>query len=606
MKLLKFILLFTISLNIFAQKDDDTQLALEYYRNKEYEKAADIYSKLFNQTKQKVFYNYLTYCYLELKNYDEAEKLVKKEIKRTPEDLSLYVDYGFILKSQNLSKDAVEQYETALKKISSDQIQIFNLANAFISKREYEFAEQTYIKGQKLLKNSYPFNLELANLYQIQRNYEKMIDEYLNLLLVSETYIQTVQYRLNNAIYSDSDSSLTITLKNSIIKKIQKHPDVRILNELLIWIYIQEKDFEKALLYSKSLDKRNKESGERILSLARLALSNEDYKTTIDAYKYIVNKGYSSEYYLIAKNEYLSALYQKIIKTNIYTKQEILELEKNYLETLSELGEKASTISLIKELSFIQSFYLSKHEAAINRLENALLIPGVKFNDLSEAKLVLADIYLFSNDIWSAAIYYAQVEKSNENAPIGFEAKFKKSKLAYYSGDFLWAQAQLDVLKASTSKLIANDAFYLSSVINDNITIDTNSVPLQQFSSAELLIYQNMDSLAIQKLDSIENQFPTHTLIDDILYLKYKISLKNQNFNQAKENLEKIVINHSYDILADDAMFKLAELFQFKFNDNEKAMDYYKNLLIKYPGSIYVVEARKRYRELRGDTFKVG
>ena len=601
MKAYLVILFLFLSFIGYSQTDDESQLALEYYRNKEYDKASEIYIKLYNKNKIKIYYNYYLYCLFELKEFDEAEKFVKKEIKKAPEDLSLLVDYGFIFKSKNQPNDANEQFDNAIKKIIPDQVQIINLANAFISKREYDYAEQTYLKGRKLIRDNYPFNLELANLYQIQRNYQKMIDEYLDLLTISESYIQTVQNRLNNTIYSDQDSSLLKILKTSIIKRVQKYPDVSIYSELLIWLYIQDKDFKNAFIYSKALDKRNKESGERLISLARIAVSNLDYEIALECYKYVIDKDKLGDFFIVAKNEYLNTLYQKIIIANDYSNAEISELEQNYLTTLSELGEKASTISLIKELCYIQAFYLNKSDLAIEKLENALAFPGIKPAGLYEAKLVLADIYLFSGDLWTAAIYYAQVEKSNENSPIGYEAKFKKSKLAYYSGDFKWAEAQLDVLKASTSKLIANDAFYLSSIINDNTALDTITAPLEMYSRAELSIFRNNDSLAELILDSIAVQYPTHSLSDDIVFLKSKIYEKSKNYNKALEYLEKIVKDYSYDILADDALYEMAKIYDYQLNDKPKAMEAYKDILIKYPGSIYVVDSRKRYRILRGD-----
>lgn len=587
-----------------SQNNDDSQLALEYYRNKEYEKASELYFKLYNKDKVKIYYNYYLYCLFELKQFDEAEKFVKKEIKKSPYDLSLLVDYGFIFKSKNQPNDANEQFDNAIKKLVPDQVQIVNLANAFISKREYEYAELTYLKGRKLIRDNYPFNLELANLYQMQRNYQKMIDEYLDLLIISETYIQTVQNRLNNAIYSDKDSSLVQTLKSSIIKRVQKYSNVNIYSELLIWLYIQDKDFRNAFTYSKALDKRNKESGERLISLARIAVSNLDFEIALECYKYVIEKDKDGDFFIIAKNEYLNTLYQKIIIAKDYSESEIIELEQNYLATLIELGEKASTISLIKELSYIQAFYLKKSDVAIERLENAITFPGLKPADLYEAKLVLADIYLYSGDLWTAAIYYAQVEKSNANSPIGYEAKFKKSKLAYYSGDFKWAEAQLDVLKASTSKLIANDAFYLSSIINDNTALDTITTPLEMFSRAELSIFRNNDSLAELILDSIALEYPTHSLSDDITFLKAQIYEKSKNYNKALEFLEKIVKEYSFDILADDALYEMAKIYDYQINDKSKAMETYKDILIKYPGSIFVVEARKRFRLLRGDLLK--
>jgi TolA-binding protein len=53
--------------------------------------------------------------------------------------------------------------------------------------------------------------------------------------------------------------------------------------------------------------------------------------------------------------------------------------------------------------------------------------------------------------------------------------------------------------------------------------------------------------------------------------------------------------------LGDDALFSLASLEESYLKDNEKAKQHYQELLTKYPGSLYTVEARKRFRKLRGD-----
>ena len=52
----------------------------------------------------------------------------------------------------------------------------------------------------------------------------------------------------------------------------------------------------------------------------------------------------------------------------------------------------------------------------------------------------------------------------------------------------------------------------------------------------------------------------------------------------------------------DDATYNLAKTYQEKLNQPAKAMKLYQELLTKYPGSIYGADARKRFRNLRGDT----
>jgi TolA-binding protein len=193
------------------------------------------------------------------------------------------------------------------------------------------------------------------------------------------------------------------------------------------------------------------------------------------------------------------------------------------------------------------------------------------------------------------------VEKDFKYEVIGHEAKFSNAKLSYYAADFKWAKSQADVLKGSTSKLIANDALDLSLIITDAIGIDTNAAPLAWFAAADLMILQHKYEMALQHLDSINKLFPQHTLGDDIYFKKAEIFTKLGRFAEAEKMYQDLLQFYSTELYGDDAQFKLAELYERKLNDTEKAKQAYQDILTKYPGSIYVVEARKRYRTLRGD-----
>jgi outer membrane protein assembly factor BamD (BamD/ComL family) len=196
---------------------------------------------------------------------------------------------------------------------------------------------------------------------------------------------------------------------------------------------------------------------------------------------------------------------------------------------------------------------------------------------------------------------YAQVDRAFKNDPLGQEAKFRAARLDYFRGDFLWAQAQLDVLKSATSQLIANDALSLSLLISDNIGADSSEEELTMYSHADLLSYQNKNDLALVTLDSLQTMFPDHSLIDDVWYKEAQIYDVKRNFAMEDSLLKKIVEKYADGVLADDALFDRAELYERKLNDKSKAMELYQDLLTKFPGSLYCVEARKRYRSLRGD-----
>jgi tetratricopeptide (TPR) repeat protein len=585
-----------------AQTSTDEQLANQFYQNKEFDKALTYYENLFNKKSPLTYYTPYLNCLLETKDFKKAEKVVKKQIKQNPENFSFMVDLGMVYsRSEDVDK-AKNTWDQTIKAIKSDE-QVFSAANAFIGIHQYDFAIAAYLKGRKISQNNYPYSFELAEVYNIKGDKLAMIGEYLDVLETNDSYIQTVQNALQTSFNNnEGNPQQNELLKMELLKRIQKSPDRTILSELLIWMQIQLKDWEGAFVQAKALDKRKKEEGARVMSLAQLFVQNESYDIAARAYQYVLAKGKNNYFYTDARKELLNASYQKIISRSTYTQLELAELEKNYQATILELGKTEDNIVLLKNLAHLQAFYLYKPTEAIALLEEAIELPHVEPHIKAACKLELGDILLVTNDIWEASLRYSQVEKEFKHDAIGQEAKFRNAKISYYTGDFKWAQSQLDVLKGATSKLIANDAMDLSLLISDALAIDTNIAPLMVFSRADLLAFQNKDAQALITLDSINTLFPNHALSDDILYRKAALELKHGKYTEAAALYENILNNYGSDILADDALFKLADLNEHQFKNINKAKELYQQLLEKYPGSLYVVEARKRCRTLRGDT----
>ena len=259
---------------------------------------------------------------------------------------------------------------------------------------------------------------------------------------------------------------------------------------------------------------------------------------------------------------------------------------------------------LLSNYAHFKAFYLYDLIAAEQILTDAMAIPQIDKTDLAECKLEYADVMLLIGNIWESLLYYSQVEKDFKENPIGHEAKLRRAKIAYYQGDFDWAQAQLGTLKASTSKLIANDALDLSLLIIDNLNLDTSAIAMQTFASADLLFYQQKYEAAIVKYDSVLAAFPGHTLSDEIYMQKAEIYLKLNNTDSAVSMYEKITTDWNYDILADDALYQLAKIYDNTLEDKVKAMELYEKILLEHNSSIFVAEARKRFRSLRGDNLK--
>jgi len=581
-------------------KESDAQLAAQYYRNKEFDRAVILYAKLYKEKNSNIYYTYYLYCLVELEDYKEAEKLAKKQIKKYPVRSKYQVDLGFVYTQKGDLGKAKKQYDEALKNLPPDRNRIIELANAFLVRSQLDYATATYKKGSEILPD-YPFYLELGNLYNQVGNYSEMVEEYLNYIDFDYLNMAVVEHKLQTKLSDDPDNVISELLRKALLKRVQKNPDKLYYAEMLMWLSIQEKDFEMAFLQAKSIDRRQSEEGERIFKLAEICLANQQYEIAIDAFDYILKKGKSNYLYLDATIGRLNARYLKATESYDYSINDLIDVENDYIRMLEEYGKSPSMIKVMQYLGHLQAFYLDKTDEAISILYEAIAIPNAAPAAVAECKIELADILIFVGDVWEAKLLYGQVEKTYKHDPLGHYAKYKNAKLSFYIGEFDWAKAQLDVLKAATSKLIANDALRFSVLISDNIDMDSSTVALEIYGRADLLLYRNQPDLALQTLDSIFELGSWHPIFDEVYFKKAEIKIKQRDFEMAAEYLNKIVEDYSYDITADNALFLLADLNENQFNDTEKAMQLYQKLMQDYPASLFTVEARKRYRNLRGD-----
>lgn len=589
-----------------AWSQTDQELAEYYYNQGEYEKAKLYYEKLYKTNRTNAVYtNYLNVL-IALEEFEEAEKMVKKKLRARNDQSTAHVDLGALYKQFNREEEAQEEFADALKELTAGRSNAIRLANAFIRLNEYQWALETYKKARRIGSDGYEFHYELANLQGMMGNLDGMVDSFMDLLLVSPNYIQTVQNSMNRNLNIQENEENAELLRTKLIKRVQRYPDETIYAELLIWMFNQKKDFASSMVHAKALDKRLGENGFRLMDIGQMALVNEEFATAEDAFAYVASKGPQSEYFISARTDMLQARQSRLDLNPATPKEEYEQLAADYRSTLTDLGKRASTAVIMKDLAHILAFRLQQNEEAIELLEEAIDIPGGFARVQAICKLELGDILLLQGDIWDASLLYSQVELSYKEDPLGHEAKFRNAKISYYTGDFEWAQAQLDVLKASTSKLISNDAIDLSLLITDNFAMDTTTVPMLMFAQADLLAFQNRMDEALLKVDSITTLFPGHALSDEILMLKSDIAFKRAEFDQSATYLNEILSLHFHDILADDALFKLAEMNEEIFKDLDKASELYQQLLTEYPGSLYVVEARKRFRALRGDANQPG
>jgi len=584
-----------------ASDNNDEQVAMQFFQNQEYSKAAEIYERVYTLKPSYYIYSYYLFCLVETGDFSKAEKLVKTAQKNDKDVLKYMVDLGYITYRKGDQEKAKKIYDESIHKLEPNQQQIADLANAFISRNEIEYAEKVYLKGKELLNNSYTFGFELAIIYERTGEFKKVLDEYFGLLESNKSYLATIEDRLQYDLANDPDNSKNETFRKYLLEKSQKEPDKTYYSEMLWWYSIQQKDFDLALIQARSLDRRLQEDGGRVFQLAKMAVSNQQYESAIEAYKYVVSKGKEYPFYDESRTELLNTRFIQLVSHPNPSQKSLTELEKEFETEILQTDDRTQMVMLTKDMAHLDAFFLEKNEAAIEMLSKIVERPDIDLKLRSQVKLELADIYLFTGNVWEATLLYQQVYMDFKNDEIGEDAKFKNAKLSYYIGEFKWAQAQLDILKAATAKLIANDAMALSLLISENFDADSNTIGLQYFSHADLLEYRNKNEDALKTLDSIALVFKDHPIFPHMYMEKANILRKEGRFQEADTLLGTIDKTYPDDVLADQALYIRARMNEEDIKDASKGMAYYELLMSKYPGSIYVPDSRKRFRLLRGD-----
>ncbi|WP_459741318.1 tetratricopeptide repeat protein [Polaribacter sp. OB-PA-B3] len=572
-------------------------LAENYYREGAYEKATQIYKKLYTSSPFNTTYlSRLISCYQETDQFILAENLLKGRIKANKSQAYLYVYLGYNYQRQQQTEKASENYKLALN--SLDKIPSYGgiIGRLFKDYNLLDNAILAYEKAMEANKNA-NYNFQIAQIYGEKGDFKKMFESYIDLVDKNEQYFDLVQRYTSKYITDDSENEANILFRKTLLRKSASNPK-DVWNTLLSWLFTQQKDYNKAFIQEKALYQRNTQDLGAIFTLGKIAFENKFFEDAKQCFDFIVEKSST-------KSETINA-HLFLMKIAIETKNP--ETENLFKKLFLAFGKNSATIKL--QVAYADYLTFTKNEPlqANTVLEEALSYANSKF-DKARIKLKLGDVLVFTNKFNKALIYFSQIQTQLKNHELAQEARFKVAQTSYFKGDFEWAKAQLKVLKGSTTQLIANDAVNLFLKISDNEPVDSIPSGLKQLAKAELLAFQNKDEAALSELNSlftrndifINGFIPSEVIYDDVLFFKAKLLIKQQKYTEAITALDKIIAADNQGFLTDDVYFMMAETYNNHLKNSEKAQEYYQKIIFDHTSSIYLVDARKKFRKLRGD-----
>ncbi|WP_417442984.1 tetratricopeptide repeat protein [Joostella sp.] len=577
--------------DLFAQNQ---AIAQQYFEKGDYEKAIVYFQKLYDQNpNNRNYFMSLVASYQQANQLEEAEKILLKKLEDKNIYPVLFIETGYNYQLMNQEDKANLYYDKAVASLDSNPNFAFAVGGAFKEKALLDYAVKTYKKGMSL-NPKLNFNYDLAYIYGEQGDIENMYEMYCDLMLERENLIGNIKRNLSAFISEDSASENNVLFKKILLRRSQTNPDL-LWNELLSWLFIQQQDFKSAFIQEKAIYKRSLEPKFNvILNVARMASESGDTETSKSIFEFIISETQNPELLIYANLELIS------ISLDTATKKDYDQVEQDFKILLDTYGTSSQTIEVqLKYASFL-AFNRDRSEEAIQLLKDALELPLNRFS-IAQVRMAMADILVYDEKFNQALIYYSQVQKDMKNHVVGQQARFKVAQTSFYKGDFDWAETQLKVLKSSTSQLIANDALELKLLISDNIVNDSTHTALKLYAKADLMAYQHNNEKSISLLEEILENHKGEPIEDEALLMQAELLEKGGSYEKAAYNYQKIIEFYPEGILMDDALYKLAAIYSDELSKPEEAKKLLERIIFEHQDSIYFVDARKEYRELRGD-----
>lgn len=586
--------LLVVSLLVFALGfSQNEQLANNYFDRGEFEKALVNYEDLLkNQIGNSNYFQRVIECYQQLQQFDKADKALHDRLDKFRQN-NLLVEIGYNYQLQKNTEKAKKYYDQAVDKIKKNATEVYGIAYIFERKSIFDYAMLSYKTAlEKDPKLS--FNFQMGVLYGEMGQTDLMIETLLDEAFVNQQNLPIVQNQLNRFMTEQVDVAFNDALKKALLLRAQKTQDL-FWNDMLSWFFIQLKEYGKAFIQQKAIYKRNPDSFAIIVNLGQLAIAENDQDSATEILSFVLQN--TNDIDLIVKaHSYLIEM-----KINHALEKDYPLITAELESLIKQYGVSPYTLPLVELQAHYTSFQLNDPEKAKSILKNAMELPLNRYQN-ADLKMELADILLYEEKFNQALIFYSQINEDMGAENIGQEASLKTAKTSYFKGDFDWASHQLKVLKSAPSQLIANDALDLFLLISDNTVSDSTQVALKKFARADFLLFQNKKQEALTQFLAIlkENKGDD---IEAVTHLRIgKIYEKLGDLPQALEQYTIIINLFKESIYIDEALYYAAEIYNTNLQDVEKAKPLYEDILFHHEDSIYYVDARNKYRKLRGDT----
>ncbi len=261
-------------LAVFSQELD---LANTYFKQGEYDKAAEIYKKLStNKDQARLIHNEYLATLIRLKDFATADKFLRAQIKNNSNQISYKADLAQLFEISGKSEVANQEYEKLIEEAAKVDAYVYELQNFFYKANKIDLAVKLLLSSRSKSKDPFKFDTQLARAYLYLDQKDKMLEEVLGFGQRSKNY-SYVQATIQDNIKSDKEIDM---LEKMLYAKIQADPNESFNTEILIWHFTQKADYGRAFIQARALDRRLKLAGFKMFELAGQSFNAKDFKNS--------------------------------------------------------------------------------------------------------------------------------------------------------------------------------------------------------------------------------------------------------------------------------------------------------------------------------------
>ena len=275
-------------------------LAQQYLETGDFEKAIVVYDQIYKEgsSNEIIFFGYYPLL-LKFNRSKDAEKYLQQLIKFSSDPLPYQIDQLLLREQLNGLEKTTKEWDKFYQNLAKDRNQTLKASTFLLYKDQATKAKELLLVSRKKNNEASLYAAELGSIYLKTNEYQKGIDEFL--LAMENEPEKSEEYRnyLQNVLTTPDQMDLLETI---LIDKVQRHPEKELYSDLIIWLYIQQKSFDKAFIQVKALEKRNNFfRGSRLMELGGIAFENQDYEMALQVFQYVEKEFANTPNYFVAK-----------------------------------------------------------------------------------------------------------------------------------------------------------------------------------------------------------------------------------------------------------------------------------------------------------------